>query len=96
MCVSHDYDWLLTVPMSGSSVQVMDVYANAQILLFDISACMMSSRKTEGKKHFMRDYLVCVRCGIGCASKDVLSIEAAYSTKHQAGLGVCASSGSEQ
>lgn len=39
---------------------------------------------------------VCVRCGVGCASEDVLSIEAAYSTKHQAGLGVCASSGSEQ
>ena len=27
---------LLTVPMSGSSVQVVDVYAYAQILLFDI------------------------------------------------------------
>ena len=65
------------------------------ILLFDKSAWCCQEGKTEKKKNILWE-IISVRCGIGCASEDVLSIEAAYSTKHQAGLGVCAFSDGEQ
>ena len=63
--------------MSGSSVQVVDVYAYAQILLFDIY-----EKSRQKQKKNIREIIRCVRCGIGCASEDVLSIKAAHSTKH--------------
>lgn len=51
-------------------------------------------KKEKQKKTLYEKFSV--RCGIGCVSEDAMSIEAAFSTKHQAGLCVCAFSGSEQ